>query len=69
MSDISEHIQNQQTNAAALEAVMGAMLHLIDRPDQSARTLCIQMVETAIEMARDLNRNLDSTALPKGGVE
>ncbi|RJL17979.1 hypothetical protein [Paracoccus siganidrum] len=69
MSALREHIQTQQNNAAALEAVVGAMLHLIERPDETTRSLCIQMAETAFGLAQGLNHNLDTMALPKGAME
>ncbi|MGA0613435.1 hypothetical protein [Paracoccus sp. KR1-242] len=69
MNALRQHIQDQQNNAAALEAVVGAMLHLIERPDEATRTVCVQLAETAFGLARDLNQNLDVIALPKGGVE
>lgn len=45
------------------------MLHLIERPDEAIRSLCIQLAEAAFGLAQNLNQNLDTVALPKGGVE
>ncbi|MBU3032399.1 hypothetical protein [Paracoccus marinaquae] len=66
MNDLPNHIQRQQNAALKLERIVNAALCMAD--DKDLAHLNIGLLEAASEIARQLNQELDSVNLPKGGA-
>lgn len=62
-SALHEHISNQQTQALRLCGLLEAIATLDNQ--SLAPDAVSALIQIAVDMAEELNRNLDSVALPK----
>ncbi|GAB1364681.1 hypothetical protein MASR1M32_39170 [Rhodobacter sp.] len=67
MSALRDHIKAQAEQASLLRSITNLLNVAIEHPDQ--RGLCIQLIETAHDVASVLEDNLQDVNLPKGGAE
>lgn len=65
MSALLNHIQKLQDLACNLQGVIEAM-HILDNEHVAADAVS-SLINVALSMIGDLNRNLDKVSLPEGG--
>lgn len=65
MSALLKHIQKQQDLACNLSGVIEA-LHVLDN-EKLAPDAVTSLLNVALTLVHDLNRNLDKVSLPEGG--
>lgn len=70
MSDaLANHLQKQQDDVYAVQAVAAAMRVLAARKDEDSHELAVDLAEMAFRLARQINEALDVVNLPKGEVQ